>query len=114
MATSNASGSTEFYTKLFDWEVISMPGMEEYKVLKAGDQMVAGLMDKSAHCDGPALWLSYVTVTDVKQSLGKAVELGGEKIKGVTEIPGKGSFAIVKDPQGGIIGLWEFSGECPG
>ncbi len=114
LARSDAAGSTEFYTQLLGWEVESMPGMEEYKMLKAGDQMVGGLMDKSAHCDGPALWLSYVTVADVNASLAKAVELGAEEIKGVTEVPGKGSFAIVKDPQGGMIGLWEFTGECPG
>ena len=111
LATSDASGSSEFYTKLFGWEPVPMPGMEEYKIMKAGDEMVAGVMDKSEHCDGPALWVSYVTVADVKASLAKAVELGGEEIKGVTAVPGKGSFAIVKDPQGAIVGLWEFSGE---
>ena len=114
LATSDAAGSTEFYTKLFGWEVQTIPGMEGYQMLKSGDSMVAGLMDKSEHCDGPALWLSYVTVADVKASLAKAVELGAEAIKDVTEVPGKGSFAIVKDPQGGMVGLWQFSGECPG
>ena len=115
LATSDAAGSAAFYSGLFDWNVQTIPGMDGYQMMMVGDRMVAGCMDKSEHCDGPALWLSYVTVADVKASLAKAVELGAEAIKDVTEVPGKGSFAIVKDPQGAMLGLWQFSGEeCPG
>ena len=111
LATSDAAGSTEFYTKLFGWETMKVPGMDHYTMMMVGDRMVAGIMDKSAQCDGPPMWLSYVTVSDVKASLAKAVELGAEEFKGVTEIPGKGSFAIIKDPQGGMIALWEYSAQ---
>ena len=110
LATSDAAGSTEFYTKLFGWQTMTPPGMDGYTMMMAGGQMAAGMMDKSDHCDGPPVWLSYVTVEDAKASLAKAKELGAEEIRGVTEVPGKGSFAIVKDPQGGMIGLWEAAG----
>lgn len=116
LATSDSPASKEFYTKLFGWEIQAVPGMDGYEMIMEGEKMVAGFVDKSEHCDGPALWFSYVTVEDVNASLAKAVELGAEEIKGATEIPGKGSFAIIKDPQGAVVGLWEFApgadGDC--
>jgi predicted enzyme related to lactoylglutathione lyase len=107
LASSNFADSEEFYTKLFGWTAESVPGMDNYKMFKVGDRLVAGLMDKSAQCDGPPLWLSYVYVENVAASLAKAVELGAKEFKEVTEIPGMGSFAIIQDPQEGMLALWQ-------
>ncbi len=107
LATSDMAGSEAFYTQLFGWKTESCPGMEHYKMLKLGDQNIGGLLDKSEQCDGPPVWLAYVNVEDVAASLAKAVKLGAEAFKEVTEIPGMGSFAIIKDPQGGMIALWQ-------
>lgn len=107
LATSDLAGSESFYTGLFGWEAEAVPGMGHYKMLMAGDRCVAGIMDKSEHCDGPPLWISYVFVDDVHAALAKAVELGADTFKEVTEVPGKGSFALIQDPQGGKLGLWQ-------
>ena len=107
IATSDVAGSTEFYSKLFDWNFESCEEMPHYKMIMAGDRMVGGMVDKSEQCDGPPCWLAYVNVDDVEAALSKANSLGGETFKEVTEVPGKGSFAIVKDPQGGMIALWQ-------
>ncbi len=113
LASSDVAGSEEFYTKLFGWDAVSVPGMDDYKMFKVGDKDVAGFMDKTAMCDGPALWLSYVHVADVNASLATAMELGAETVREVTEVPGMGSFAIIKDPQGGMIAFWQCAeGKC--
>lgn len=114
LATSDAAGSKEFYAKLFGWQIQAVPGMDGYEMIMEGERMVAGCLDKSGHCEGPALWFSYVTVEDVEASLAKAIELGAEEVKGITEIPGKGTFAIVKDPQGAVVGLWQFAAGAEG
>lgn len=46
----------------------------------------------------------YVEVEDVKESLAKAVELGGKAIVGPIAIP-TGTFAWFSDPDGNTIGL---------
>ena len=112
LATSDAAGSEAFYTELFGWTAESVPGMDGYKMLKVGDRTVGGLMDKSAHCDGPPVWITYVHVADVKASLAKAVELGAEAFRDVTEVPGMGTLAMIKDPQGGMLAFWKSAGEC--
>ena len=87
----------------------------DYTMLSVGDRPVGGVMDKSEHCDGPPMWISYVHVADVAEALAKAVSLGAKEMMGVKEIPGKGSFAFIEDPQGGKLAFWqcaEGSGEC--
>ena len=107
LATSDAAGSEAFYTELFGWTAEAVPGMDGYKMLKIGDRVVGGLIDKSEQCDGPPIWISYVHVADVNASLAKAVELGAEAFKEVTDVPGMGSFAIIQDPQGGMLAFWQ-------
>jgi hypothetical protein len=35
--------------------------------------------------------------------------LGATVVRDVTEIPGYGSFSIIQDPTGGVLGLWTSS-----
>ena len=107
LATGDMAGSQQFYSELFGWKFDAPPGMDEYRMVMSGDTPVAGMMDKSEHCDGPPLWVSYIHVEDVSASLQKAVALGAEEMRAITEIPGKGSFGMIKDPQGGLIALWQ-------
>lgn len=106
LATSDLAGSEAFYTSLFGWRIEAVPEMD-YKMAWIGDRCVAGMMDKSEHCDGPPLWISYVFVDDARAALAKAVELGAEVFMDITEVPGKGTFALIADPQGGKLGLWQ-------
>jgi predicted enzyme related to lactoylglutathione lyase len=48
-----------------------------------------------------------VLVSDVAASTKKAKSAGGTIIKDVSEVPNMGSFSIIQDPTGGVIGLWE-------
>jgi predicted enzyme related to lactoylglutathione lyase len=49
-----------------------------------------------------------VTVENLETSLVKAVELGAKVHKAVTTTP-MGRFAIIADPHGALIGLWQFA-----
>lgn len=106
IATSNPKESLEFYTSLFGWTAEEMPG-GGYHMLKSEDGEVAGLMDKSGQCDGPPLWISYVQVPDLENSLIRLEELGGKIMMGATPVEGRGQFSLVEDPQGGKFALWE-------
>ena len=48
-------------------------------------------------------------VEDLDATVAKAQELGAHLYMPVTEIPGKGRFAGVADPQGAAIAFWEFA-----
>ena len=110
IATSNPRESLAFYTNLFGWSADEMPGTG-YHMLKTGDREVAGLMDKSMHCEGPPLWISYIQVDDLEASLERVKSLGGKEMMGITPVEGRGRFAFAEDPQGGKFALWEALGE---
>jgi predicted enzyme related to lactoylglutathione lyase len=55
------------------------------------------------------MWLPYVTVANLKDAVAKATSLGAGLARDITAIPEMGSFAIITDPQGATLGLWEFA-----
>ena len=98
-----------FYGKLFQWELNDMPNPatpdHSYTVIRVGDGTGGGIM-KQVH-NGPAGWIPYVLVEDLRASTDKAEKLGGKVMKEVTEVPDMGWFSIIQDPTGSILGLWK-------
>jgi len=51
--------------------------------------------------------LREAELDDVKKSVEKAKSLGATVMKDKTEVKDMGSFAIINDPTGAMLGLWE-------
>ena len=51
--------------------------------------------------------MAYVNVDDVKAATAKAKSLGAKVMKDVHEVKGAGSFSIITDPTGAMLGLWQ-------
>jgi len=115
LVSKDPAKSQDFYVKLFGWtaEKMDMGPAGTYTFFKAGDRPVAGMIQApEGFGGGGSMWMDYVTVPNVDQAVEKATELGAKVCKEKTTIP-MGSFAIINDPQGGVIGLWEFAEESP-
>jgi predicted enzyme related to lactoylglutathione lyase len=96
-----------FYGKLFDWELEDMSGGDmEYTLIKVGDGTGGGLMNNPIP-NAPSMWVPYVLVDNLAAATKKATSLGATLMKDTTEVPGMGSFTIVTDPTGGMLGLWQ-------
>ena len=110
LMTPSAEGSKEFYGKVFGWTSQDMDiGDYTYTTFHLADgRPVAGMMQISPEMgECPPYWGSYVTVENADDALAKAKEHGAKEIKEVTTIP-MGRFAVIQDPQGAVISLWEF------
>ena len=106
MAT-DVGKAKSFYGKLFDWTLEDVPmGNGTYTMIKVGEGTGGGLM-KNPMPGAPSSWVAYVQVKDVKKAVEKAKSLGGTVMKDKTEVMGRGSLAIIKDPTGAMLGLWE-------
>jgi hypothetical protein len=55
----------------------------------------------------PSAWLAYVNVDNVAAATAKAKSLGATVLREVTEVPNAGSFSIIVDPTGAMLGLWQ-------
>lgn len=111
MAT-DVGKAKSFYGKLFDWEmedttVENLPTPDKtYTMIKVGEGTGGGLM-KNPMPNAPSAWLAYVLVDNLDKAIEKTKALGGTIMKGKTEVKDMGFFAIIEDPTGAMLGLWE-------
>lgn len=112
LLTQDAEASAAFYTGLLGWTTSSMDmgGGNTYTMFMQGDRPVAGMVqpppDKG---EVPTAWVNYITVEDLDATVAKAQELGAKLCMPPMDIPGKGRFACLTDPQGASIAFWEFT-----
>jgi uncharacterized protein len=59
--------------------------------------------------EAPAHWATYFAVDDCDATLARAGELGGEAVAQPMDIPA-GRFAVVRDPQGAVFGVFALAG----
>lgn len=107
--TSDVEKAKAFYSKLFQWQLEDVPNTAvptgEYTMIKVGKGTGGGIMKQIP--GGPAGWLAYVEVDDIRAATKKAKSLGGEVMKDVTEVMEMGWLSIIQDPTGTVLGLWQ-------
>ena len=104
--TKDLARAKAFYAELFGWkfEDMPMPPGFLYATLATGGAVNGGAMQEA---DAQPMWLTYVNVDDVEKSAERAVQLGAKLLTGKTPVPEMGWFAVLTDPTGARIALWE-------
>jgi uncharacterized protein len=108
LATSDLDKAKSFYRSLFDWKLndMDMGGGMSYTLVEVGEGTGGGMM-KHPMPGAPSAWLAYVNVDDIAAATAKAISLGATILRPVTEVPNAGSFSIIVDPTGAMLGLWQ-------
>ena len=111
LMTPNISQAKSFYRKVFGWEMKDIPIQDAtYTIVKQGDQEIAGMMQTPAGQEHvPPHWMSYIMVDNIESTLSKAIDGGAETIVKITQIPDYGQFAVITDPTGAHVALWQKS-----
>ena len=111
LATTDLAKAKEFYRQLFDWNIEDTPmeNGETYTLVQVGENEygVGGGMMKAPMPGIPSNWMAYVSVDDLSAATEKAKSLGATVIRDITPEPGVGSFSIISDPTGAVLGLWK-------
>ena len=108
LSPDDPNGARDFYSKLFGWKVEAMPnpdGHGEYLMFRTdngGGGITAKMMPEQ-----PTAWMPYITVSSVQATLASAAKLGGGTIVDYTPIGDMGAIAVLRDPTGAALGLWE-------
>jgi predicted enzyme related to lactoylglutathione lyase len=108
LATTDLAKARSFYRALFNWKLDDMdmgPG-GTYTMIGVGEGTGGGMMTQMQP-GAPSAWLPYVLVDDLKASTEAVKANGGTVVRDITEIPGTGSLAIISDPTGAVLGLWQ-------
>jgi len=100
--TSDPPRARAFYSELFGWKAEETPTpMGPYTMFEG---QLVGLTTNTGGI--PVTWVPYVSVESIKQSTQRAKDLGAQVLRDCVVIP-EGTFSVVRDPTGAVLGLWQ-------
>jgi predicted enzyme related to lactoylglutathione lyase len=112
--SSDPKQAQDFYTQLFGWGTeVFKPGEIEYAMISSGGQTHGGFGTAQEGAPPPH-WLSHVRVANVDDTLLKVESAGGKLVAGPFEMGEVGRMAVITDPQGAFISVYQPEEEAPG
>jgi uncharacterized protein len=105
--SSDPEKAKGFYTELFGWGTeVFKPGEIDYAMISAGGKTHGGF---STAMEGapPPHWLGHIRVDNVDETVEKAKSAGGKLAAGPFDMDEVGKMAIVSDPQGAYVGIYQ-------
>jgi uncharacterized protein len=107
LRTADVQTSRAFYTRMFDWTVLEVPaGDTTVPLFGDADGPWGGFTTLTADDLRAPQWIPYAPVADVDDALARALDLGATLIRPRTEMPA-GSVAVIQDPGGATVALWQ-------
>ena len=108
---SDLAAGQEFYSSLFGWQIEEVPGFEGYPMWQAPNKISGGGL--APREDGFTQPRSYVEVDSIDDTALAAVKAGGRVAMEKQQISPTSWWAVIVDPDGNEIGLYEGSTETP-
>ena len=94
-----------FYSSLFGWQIAEPPGFEGYPMWQAPNKISGGgLAPRSEGFTQPR---SYVEVDSIDDTLAKATGQGATVLMAKNPISDTSWWAVMQDPDGNCVGLYE-------
>lgn len=112
LMTSNPERAQAFYATLFGWtfEAGDQDTYGGYILASKNGQQVAGIMKNDGEGGYPDGWTTYLRVEDLEATVASVPDHGGKVLMGPLDIPEQGRMALLLDPAGASVGLWQFGG----
>ena len=112
--TTDIEKSKSFYTELFGWELeVFKPGEIDYPMISVGGATHGGFGALEPGSGTPAHWLGVVWVESVDATVDKAKASGGNVLREAMDMPEVGRFAVIADPAGAAVSIYQPEGEGP-
>ena len=102
---TDLAAATAFYSRLFGWNIAELPGFEGYPMWQAPNQISGGGL--APRGEGFTQPRSYVEVDSIDETVAIAKEAGATVLMEKTPITDTSAWAVITDPDGNSIGLFE-------
>lgn len=103
LLTPDVQKAAQFYSTVFGWKFAFSPE-GDYAYATLDGKPVASLVKLDGESKGAfGLWLPSIAVSDVNTTLTTLARNGGSVVKGPEVLPGRGRYALVKDPSGAVF-----------
>lgn len=101
--THDVAQAQRFYNAVFGWTTEPLAEDGGYLVFQRDGRDVAGLRLGK----GATRWVPYLCVESADETTLQARDLRASVIAPPFELPGVARKAVIHDPAGGVVGLWE-------
>lgn len=112
LTVPDASATRDFYQQVIGWAVQDVPMKDgdvnyvDYNLLGEAGNPIAGICHaRGANADLPPVWMIYLPVGDLADSLRRVEEEGGKILKAVSDDDGTYAYAAIEDPVGVYFAL---------
>ncbi|WP_280317153.1 VOC family protein [Nocardia wallacei] len=106
--TTDPDGAVAFYGELFGWAAErGGPELGGYISFSKDGEPVAGAMRNDGTSGGPDQWTVYLNSPDAQATVDAAAANGGQVVLPPMDVADLGRMAVVGDPGGAGIGVWQ-------
>ncbi len=109
---TDTARASQFYSALFGWQISEVPGYEGYPMWQAPNQISGGGL--APRDEGFTQPRSYVEVDSIDETLALAIEQGARVVAAKAPISETSWWAILEDPDGNVVGLYEGTTDTSG
>jgi predicted enzyme related to lactoylglutathione lyase len=108
LTTSDTERSRSFYCELFGWAAEEpSPELGGYFNFTKDGIRVAGCMSSQPDAPVRDIWSVYLATDDAGKTVDAAIADGGQVIVPAMDVADLGTMAVVADPGGAAIGIWQ-------
>jgi len=101
----------DFYGSVVGWthEPVSMGSYNDFSMVPPGSTTPAtGICHaRGVNEDLPPVWMIYIAVERLEESLERCRELGGTVLAAPRAVGNQGRYAVIRDPAGAVAALYE-------
>ena len=112
LTVQGAATARDFYREVVGWKVEDVgmkdgdDGYADYNMLGGDGNPAAGVCHaRGVNLGLPPIWMIYLPVGDLAESLRRVQEEGGKVIKATRRTDGEYAYAAVQDPVGACLAL---------
>lgn len=112
LSTTDQQAAARFYGGLFGWRAAAEAGASRSAMRLRGRDVaaIAAQPERQRASGARPMWTSYVAVASADAAAALAVELGGAVHAPPFDVAGEGRLAVIADPQGALLVLWQAAG----
>ena len=114
LVTTDPQKAVDFYVAVFDWQPRFFAD-QNYIELSHNGNVISSVVryEDDEAVAGDARWLVSISVDDVDAATQLAVGKGGEILEPATDLPSRGRYSVISDPQGAVLMLLRATGGDP-
>ena len=111
LTVPDAVALRDFYQSVAGWtpSPVQMGDYQDFCMIPPGETApVAGICHaRGSNAGLPPVWLVYINVADLDESLRQTLERGGKILRPAISMGAQGRYSIIADPAGAVCALFE-------